>query len=141
MTKELKITALCQKSYSSLEWTQENPVLRKGEIGYDTDIKDIKIGNGVTSWSDLPYFKETTLSEEQVDLNDYDWQDMGGTYEATKYISGIDNNSMIWYSAETNSLEDFADAGIFMVRQGSGEVVFGCKEVPQNQISVIVRWQ
>ncbi len=80
------------------------------------------------------------LSEEQVDLNDYDWQDMGGTYEATKYISGIDYDSMIWYSATTESLDDFADAGIFMVRQGSGEVVFGCKEVPQNQIGVLVRW-
>ncbi len=82
-----------------------------------------------------------SLQEQQLYLYEYDWQDMGGTYEATKYISGIDYDSMIWYSAETNSLDDFADAGIFMVRQGSGEVVFGCKEVPQNQISVIVRWQ
>lgn len=81
------------------------------------------------------------LSEEQVDLYDYDWQDMGGTYEATKYISGIDNNSMIWYSAETNSLEDFADAGVVMTEQSSGQVTFSCKEKPQNQIGVLVRWQ
>lgn len=81
------------------------------------------------------------LSEEQVDLYDYDWQDMGGTYEATKYISEIDYDSMIWYSATTESLDDFADAGIVMIRQGYGEVTFCCKEVPQNQIGVLVRWQ
>jgi hypothetical protein len=82
-----------------------------------------------------------SLQEQQLYIYDYDWQDMGGTYEATKNISGIDYDSMIWYSAETSSLEDFADAGIFMIRQGYGEVTFSCKEVPQNQISVIVRWQ
>jgi hypothetical protein len=141
MHKTLNVSALCQKSYSSVEWEQLNPVLLTGEFGYDTDKDDFKIGDGVTSWSDLPYFKETTLSEEQVDLNDYDWQDMGGTYEATKYISGIDYDSMIWYSAETNSLEDFADAGVVMTEQGYGQVTFSCKEKPQNQISVLVRWQ
>lgn len=81
------------------------------------------------------------LSEEQVYLYDYDWQDMGGTYEVTKYINGIDYDSMIWYSATTESLDDFADAGIVMIRQGYGEVTFSCKEVPQNQIGVLVRWQ
>ncbi len=143
--KTLHVSSLCQKSYSSVEWEQLNPVLLKGEFGYDTDKDDFKIGDGITSWSDLPYFKDNggggALSEEQVDLNDYDWQDMGGTYEATKDINGIDYDSMIWYSATTESLDDFADAGIVMIRQGYGEVTFSCKEVPQNQIGVLVRWQ
>ena len=82
-----------------------------------------------------------SLQEQQLYIYDYDWQDMGGTYEATKNINGIDNDSMIWYSAETNSLDDFADAGVVMTEQGYGQVTFSCKEVPQNQISVIVRWQ
>jgi hypothetical protein len=82
-----------------------------------------------------------SLQEQQLYLYDYDWQDMSGTYEATKYISGIDYDSMIWYSAETSSLEDFADAGVVMTEQGYGQVTFSCKEVPQNQISVLVRWQ
>ena len=144
MHKTLNVSALSQKSYSSVEWEQLNPVLLKGEFGYDTDKDDFKIGDSITSWSDLPYFKDNgggALSEEQLYLYDYDWQDMGGTYEATKYISGIDYDSMIWYSAETSSLEDFADAGVVMIRQGYGEVTFSCKEVPQNQIVVLVRWQ
>jgi hypothetical protein len=37
-------------------WTDQNPVLRDGEPGYEKDTKRLKIGDGVTFWRDLPYF-------------------------------------------------------------------------------------
>ena len=37
------------------EWTAANPVLNRAEPGYETDTKRIKIGDGVTAWSALPY--------------------------------------------------------------------------------------
>lgn len=37
------------------EWTSADPVLAEGEIGYETDTKYEKIGNGVDSWNILPY--------------------------------------------------------------------------------------
>ena len=37
-------------------WTDYNPVLLIGEMGYETDARGLKFGDGVTQWRDLPYF-------------------------------------------------------------------------------------
>ncbi len=37
------------------QWTSTNPVLADGELGFETDTKKGKLGNGVTAWSSLPY--------------------------------------------------------------------------------------
>ena len=34
-------------------WASLNPILKKGEMGYDFDNHIIKIGDGVTHWNDL----------------------------------------------------------------------------------------
>lgn len=52
--KTLKCT-IQNKSDTSENWTQYNPVLKLGEIGYIIDEKKIKIGDGETSFSDLEY--------------------------------------------------------------------------------------
>lgn len=36
-------------------WTAANPTLAVGEIGYETDFGGMKIGNGTTAWTSLPY--------------------------------------------------------------------------------------
>lgn len=36
-------------------WAKVNPILQQGEVGYETDTRQRKIGNGVTPWNDLPY--------------------------------------------------------------------------------------
>lgn len=41
---------------TAANWTSANPVLLSGEIGYETDTKLMKIGDGVTAWVSLVYF-------------------------------------------------------------------------------------
>jgi hypothetical protein len=36
-------------------WTQKNPLLLAGEFGLELDTGKLKIGDGKTRWSDLPY--------------------------------------------------------------------------------------
>lgn len=36
-------------------WTSNNPTLSAGEWGYETDTGRLKIGDGLTSWTTLPY--------------------------------------------------------------------------------------
>jgi hypothetical protein len=38
------------------DWTTENPTLASGEPGYEADTGQVKIGDGVTPWTGLPYF-------------------------------------------------------------------------------------
>lgn len=36
-------------------WAAANPVLSDGEPGYETDTNRIKVGDGISVWSTLPY--------------------------------------------------------------------------------------
>lgn len=37
------------------EWAAKNPVLMEGEPGFERDTGQLKIGNGLDKWNDLPY--------------------------------------------------------------------------------------
>lgn len=38
---------------TSTNWASTNPVLANGEMGYDTTLKKIKVGDGTTAWASL----------------------------------------------------------------------------------------
>lgn len=40
---------------TSAQWSTNNPVLGSGELGFDTTVKNFKVGDGVTAWSTLPF--------------------------------------------------------------------------------------
>ena len=40
---------------TAANWTAANPVLAAGELGYESDTKQAKIGNGSATWSQLEY--------------------------------------------------------------------------------------
>lgn len=43
---------------TAAEWTSANPVLAQGEMGVETDTLKVKLGNGTTAWTALPYFTQ-----------------------------------------------------------------------------------
>ena len=45
---------------TSVNWATNNPILLPGEIGFDTTIKKIKIGDGTSQWNQLPFIALTT---------------------------------------------------------------------------------
>jgi hypothetical protein len=40
---------------TSANWVQQNPVLKLGEPGLETDTRKIKFGNGTANWNNLQY--------------------------------------------------------------------------------------
>lgn len=52
------------------EWFAADTVLGEAEIGYETDTKKIKVGNGITSWNSLAYVN-VVPSDLVNTLNDY----------------------------------------------------------------------
>jgi hypothetical protein len=58
-----------QRRGTAEQWTLANPTLAPGEIGFETDNSQFKIGDGVNQWDDLPYF----LNEDDISgtLGDY----------------------------------------------------------------------
>jgi cold shock CspA family protein len=45
-----------QRRGMSYQWASDNPVLGAGEIGFEIDNSRFKIGDGVSTWSQLDYF-------------------------------------------------------------------------------------
>jgi hypothetical protein len=50
-------TRMQQRRGTAEQWTAANPILAAGEIGFETDTNQFKIGDGVNAWSALSYFK------------------------------------------------------------------------------------
>ena len=46
---------LITRNDTRTQWGTVNPILLKGELGYDSDAKMLKIGDGTTAWNDLDY--------------------------------------------------------------------------------------
>jgi hypothetical protein len=45
-----------QRRGTSEQWTLANPILSEGEVGFETDNSQFKVGDGVNRWEDLAYF-------------------------------------------------------------------------------------
>lgn len=41
---------------TAANWLSTNPILADGEMGYETDTKKMKVGDGTTAWTALLYF-------------------------------------------------------------------------------------
>ena len=51
-----------QRRDTAANWTSENPTLKAGEIGYETDSGYLKVGDGSTAWTSLGYIDGTKVS-------------------------------------------------------------------------------
>jgi hypothetical protein len=51
-------------------WTNADPTLSQGELGYELDTGKLKVGNGIDSWINLNYFDDQSFSGSYDDLTD-----------------------------------------------------------------------
>jgi hypothetical protein len=59
----INMTVIKHKRGDSTKWSVLDPILEIGEIGYESDTGNFKIGNGSSPWSSLPYFIASTGEE------------------------------------------------------------------------------
>ena len=62
-------TRMQQRRGTAIQWTTADPILAPGEIGFESDTNQFKIGDGINHWSDLSYFKN--LEDLGGSLDDY----------------------------------------------------------------------
>ena len=51
---------------TAANWASTNPILSIGEMGLCTDELNIKVGNGVAAWNDLPYYITGTVYNDEM---------------------------------------------------------------------------
>ena len=64
------VTGIQNKYDLALAWTENNPVLFVGELGYESDTGKFKIGDGEKNWNDLPYAASTPAEVAAIQLLD-----------------------------------------------------------------------
>lgn len=79
-----------QRRGTSTQWTSADPVLAAGEIGVETDTNQFKLGDGVSNWSDLSYFKN--LEDLGSSLDDYILLTQKGAHNG---VATLDNTGNI----------------------------------------------
>ena len=64
--RQLSVRILLRND-TALNWTTQNPVLAKGEMGIESDTRKFKFGDGVSSWSSLKYASATPAVVAETD--------------------------------------------------------------------------
>lgn len=62
-------TRMQQRRDTAANWLSSNPILASGEIGFETDTNEFRIGDGSTIWSLLSPFKN--IQDLGGNLDDY----------------------------------------------------------------------
>ena len=90
---------------TAADWTSINPTLRAGELGYETDTSNLKIGDGVTAWTSLAYFTGSSGAT---------WGTITGTLS-----SQTDLQSALDLKAAISSLATVATSGAYVDLTGA----------------------
>jgi hypothetical protein len=53
-----------QRRGTAEQWTLANPILAEGEVGFEIDNNQFKLGDGVNRWDDLSYFRNSNDVDE-----------------------------------------------------------------------------
>ncbi len=92
---------------TSSEWNSADPILNEGEIGYNSTLGQIKIGDGTSDWSALTYL--ATESELNSSLANYiELTEKGaadGVAELDSNKNVLTQASVIFEGATTNSYQ------------------------------------
>ena len=64
--RQLSVRILLRNDTAS-NWTAQNPVLSKGEMGIESDTRKFKFGDGVNTWSALKYASATPAVVAETD--------------------------------------------------------------------------
>lgn len=73
-----------QRRGTAAQWTAANPILAAGEIGFETDTNQFKIGDGVNAWSALSAFKNL----EDLDVNGFIADSARGAVNGVASLNG-----------------------------------------------------
>lgn len=119
------------RSGASTLWASVNPVLLSGEPGYETDTKKLRIGDGTTAFTSLPFFLNTFsnpalesfapgdfVEVDNIfytgDLNDVTgrkFMSMGTGVTNGPVGAGPNDLMMHWDFSGTNALQEFYNNG------------------------------
>jgi hypothetical protein len=100
------MTHINQRRDTAANWTSTNPVLQLGEVGWETDTRKSKLGDGATAWNDLGY----TLSAIAATKADVGLGQVDNTSDMDKPVSSAQGVAIASAVAPKANTSDVAAA-------------------------------
>ncbi len=113
---------------TAAEWAAANPILAAGELGYEVDTAQIKIGNGATAWNTLSYaaVSESYLNNAIADIIDLAPETLDTLNELAiainndpEFFNNINNtiataeeNAIVYANTVLSSAQSYADNAV-----------------------------
>lgn len=102
---DANLTRLRIRRDVSTEWNKLNPILALGEIAYETTTNRLKIGDGLSFWSGLPY---VTIDQSSIDFPEPPTISLTITDSvADKIVMNLSNNDKLGIIAEDGVAIDY----------------------------------
>jgi hypothetical protein len=129
---------------TSSQWSTTNPILASGEMGYDTDLKSIKIGNGVTAWNSLD-FDIADVKDYTATIPNTGWSGSGpftiavtvnGILPTDKPLVDLDTSGITYSNLNTHNV-DFGK--LYRVVTTTNTLTFSSSGVPTLAIPISIR--
>lgn len=98
--------------FTSVDWTEQNPLLQKGEIAVESDTRRMKIGDGVTRWNDLEYIAGSAGGANVA------WGEISGTLSQQDDLQNA-------LDEKINKTQGTENAGKVLLVGNDGEVTLG----------------
>lgn len=136
---------LIMRNSTAATWTSQNPTLKLGELGVETDTRKFKVGDGATAWSSLKYggggnVEIKTAAPTTAD-KDYDvgtlWVDTSGkvayilfakTDSAATWVGLLDASGTVAVAEKLKTARNITLTGAVVSNtqtfDGSGDVTF-----------------
>lgn len=73
---EMTYVRIAQACYPKADWPAD-VVLLSGEVGWESDTGEFKVGNGSSPWSELNYFQHATINGKAIATEEYVQQEIG----------------------------------------------------------------
>lgn len=103
---------------SATNWSNINPTLSQGEIGYETDTGKLKIGDGLTAWASLSYFSGNSTTT-QISGGGTGTTDAQSAIDALSQVSAATNEYVLTKDTATGHVLFKASQGGFLTESGS----------------------
>ena len=117
---------------TAASWSSNNPTLARGEMGYETDTGQFKIGNGTSSWGSLSYSglsgpQSTSVLESFGDGSDGNFSASSGLttlvrdmYYNNVTLTGTAQINMAGYKVFIKGTLDISAAGVGAIYSNGG---------------------
>ncbi len=113
---------------NSTNWTGNNPTLAQGEFGFETDTTKIKMGDGTTAWTSLPYGVNGMMVYPGAGIP---------VSTGSAWSTSITDNHTNWNTAYSNMISTLTTTGT----SGAASLISGVLNIPNyaftNYISSI----